>query len=305
MIFIESYFQLIKDFFYSSPVNPLTLTLKMIIILSLFALSTILTFRLLSTASVRLRMSNYRHRYQGVDSKANSKYYVNYRSRFLIFIDEKLKNNGRPFGLTAVKYILFKFIFSLIAIVPLLLIHGKVIIILIFFICGFFILDLVLVIDSRDNKKRIELDMPNIINNLFMQLEANVPFVDCLNTLHMSAENSKLLKEGLKEFNIRFTMNDFDIDAACNDLEKSFSNVTLSTLLMAFRQYKDSGKMKDILKRQYELHLKKEEEAIENSSNSIIKTAAVSTVLIAINCVLMIVYPMYISMNENMYSILK
>jgi Flp pilus assembly protein TadB len=223
----------------------------------------------------------------------------------LIFIDDKLKNNGRPFGLTAVKYILFKFIFSLIAIVPLLLIHGKVIIILIFFICGFFILDLVLVIDSRDNKKRIELDMPNIINNLFMQLEANVPFVDCLNTLHMSAENSKLLKEGLKEFNIRFTMNDFDIDAACNDLEKSFSNVTLSTLLMAFRQYKDSGKMKDILKRQYELHLKKEEEAIENSSNSIIKTAAVSTVLIAINCVLMIVYPMYISMNENMYSILK
>jgi len=300
---ISTYLDYLRSYFLYEPVNPSIIILKITLFVSLFILCIWLAYRLLSSLSVGFRLHNAKYRSQLNWVKPVLK--VKYKSALLLLIDEKLKRNGRPMGLTAKKYVSYKISLILLIATSTRFTSIKIPVIVMFGLAAFFLVDLLLIIDSRDNKIRIDEDMPIILNNLYMQLEAKVPFVECISTLHMSAENSKLLKAGLKEFSIRFAMNDFDIDAACNELEKKFSNVSLSILLMAFRQYKDSGKMKEILKRQYELHLKKEEEMLEASSNSILKMAAVSTILIGINCILMIVYPMYVSMTENMYNVMK
>jgi hypothetical protein len=221
------------------------------------------------------------------------------------FIDKCLRMNGYPLGLSVSRYLIIKFFLTVIFAVPPLIANARLHFIFIFAAIGFFAIDILLVIDAADNRKRIESDMPNLINNLYMQLEAGIPFKDCLEILHQSVIYSKVLKDALKELQIRFIMKEHNIVLVCDEIEKDFNNVSFSILLMAFRQYTDSGKMKNILHRQNELHMKKEEELIYRESKQILSLAVISTVLIAINCVLMLVWPMFSLMNDKMNELLK
>lgn len=234
----------------------------------------------------------------------SSKYYPK-KDKLIYFnayknkIENQLFNLEYPYKISLRKYLFLKYVFSLFILLISIINYRSIFVPLVLFLISFFVVDYLLYSYKKNEKIQLINELRKLISSLILCLTSYTSLKDALK-ISIEALDYKRFKEAYKDFIYFYEMSGFNINQASKKLEDKFSSYELNLFLSVLRQSEREGnllenleKCEDTLNFNYFKYLKRK-------SATRLLYVALGTVLSLINIILIVMYPIFIQVVNNL-----
>lgn len=228
-----------------------------------------------------------------------SKNKKNFVSRYINKIESKLFNLGYPYKLSTKKYIVFKYILPIVFFIISILNYGSLRIPLIIFLVSFFTPNYLIYSYTKNENNILINEIKNFTNSIVLSLSAYGTLEYALNIAKNTLTYPRFIQE-VDKFIYEYKMHGYNIKQAALGLEKKFNSYELSLFLSTLIQGDSEGnlledleKFSETLELNYFKYLKKK-------SAERLMYVTLGTVLSLVNIVLVVMYPMFKQVVDNL-----
>ena len=228
-----------------------------------------------------------------------SKSKKNFVSSYINRIESKLFNLGYPYKLNTKKYIVFKYFLPIIFFIIGILNYVSIKIPLIIFLIFFFTPNYILYSYTKNERNILINEIKNLTNSIVLSLSAYGTLEYALNIAKNSLTYPRLIRE-FNKFIYEYKMNGYNIKKAALNLENKFNSYELSLLLSTLIRGDVEGnllenleKFVDTLELNYFKYLKKK-------STERLMYVTLGTVISLINIILVVMYPIFKQVLDNL-----
>ena len=165
---------------------------------------------------------------------------------FLKSKDEFLSKQGYPLNLNIISYYGVKIFLSLLFFAAACVNYKSSIISIIFFIIGYFLIDLYILLNKKNRDKEICTDLLNVLNSISLQLAANITLKDSLKKQFEICKN-KDFKRALLEFSNKYELSELNAEKPLMELKNKFDILELNMFCNALIEYNKVENIIEIL----------------------------------------------------------
>ena len=215
-----------------------------------------------------------------------------------------LKKQGYPLRLDSIRYYLFKSILALLFLCAGLKNYDSIIFSIIISLIGYFFIDFYIALNKKSRDAEICSDLYNVVNSLCLQLSAHVSLKD---SIKMQFENcrNKDLKLALIEFSACYELSELNIDEAVNVLNNKFEIMEITMFCNALAEYSQTGNVIEILDNLAEGLGEKQVSKMKEDTRTKIIYITIGVIMALTNIILLVFYPLFISLGQNFNNIFK
>jgi len=223
----------------------------------------------------------------------------NFISAYINKIESRLFNLGYPYKLSTKKYILFKYLLSTTIFIIAIINYKSIKVPLILFIISFFIPNYLIYSYTKSEKNILINDIKNLTNSIVLSLSAYGTLEYALSIAKTNLTHPRFVLE-FDKFIYEYKMHGYNIKQAATNLEKKFNSYELSLFLSTLIQGDSEGnlledleKFSETLELNYFKYLKKK-------SAERLMYVTLGTVLSLVNIVLVVMYPIFKQVIDNL-----
>lgn len=215
-----------------------------------------------------------------------------------------LSKQGYPYKLDVIRYYFLKIILAIIFFVAGVINYNSLMHAVIFAVIAYFLIDISILIHKKNRDSEICNDLLNVVNSICLQLSANVLLKDSLKKQYENCTN-KDFKKAMIEFSTSYELSELNIEYAIKNLNDKFDILEVDMFCNALNEYTKSGDIINILENLSEsLSLKQIEKIRETTRNKIIYITT-GVVLALMNIILLVFYPLFISVGQGFNNIFR
>ena len=227
---------------------------------------------------------------------------TNYKeSRIYKRIDIFLLKAGNPMNITPAIYIFIKLILMILIPVYAYINYKNFIMPLFGLITGFFVLDIIIIIEKNNRKIRILNDLPDIIDSLKIQVSSGVPLTASIQELYKIPRDKEFSKL-LQLLSARYSLSK-DMDSAIAEFKKHFDMIEIEGLCLTLEQNEKTGSSLQLLENQSEVLQSNYFMKIQRETKKKEYVVIVCMILILMNIATVILYPIVSQINQSLDSI--
>ena len=214
-------------------------------------------------------------------------------------VETKLFNLGYPYKLNAKKYITFKYIFSITILILAILNYKSIKIPIILFLISFFTPNYLINNHTKNEKNILINEVKNITNSVILSLSAYGTLEQALLTAKNTLQHPRLIKE-FEKFIYEYKMYGYNIKQAAINLENKFKSYELSLFLNTLIQGEKEGNLLEDLKKFSETLDLNYFKYLKKKSAERLMYVTLGTVISLLNIVLVVMYPIFKQVIDNL-----
>lgn len=221
---------------------------------------------------------------------------------FLKSKDEFLSKQGYPLNLNIISYYATKVILSAIFVISASINYNSLIIAIIFFLIGYFLIDLFIILNKKTRDAEICTDLLNVSNSISLQLSANIMLKDSLKKQFEICKN-KDFRRAMLEFSTKYELSELNTEKPLQDLKNKFDILELNMFCNALMEYNKVENIIEVLENLSEILKVKYIERLREATRTKILYITCGVVLALGNIILLIFYPLFISLGQGFNTI--
>ncbi len=217
--------------------------------------------------------------------------------------EQKLKQAGRPWGLSADGFIGMKIILPLtMAAIQTYLRSNLYYLIIVSLLC-FFLPDILIILITNDRKKEIKKELPDVVDIFESTV---VSGIDVGTSFNLAAEyvNGKELKKELSLLAAKYAVTK-DKDQALLDFRNNINMYDTDLLVLALMQDNKTGRAQDMLESLAHAQANNMIAMVEKNAKAVEYRVLMVCSLMAVSTALMIFYPYFLILDSGMSNIFK
>lgn len=215
-----------------------------------------------------------------------------------------LSKQGYPLKLDSIRYYFFKVMLFLIFLIAGLQNYDSIIISIIFSLIGYFFIDIYIYLNKRSRDVSICNDLYNVTNSLCLQLSAHMTMKDALKFQFENCKNMDL-KLAMIEFSTSYELSELNIDVATNRLKNKFEILEIDMFCNALEEYNQTGNVIEILENLSETLAEKQVTKLKEDTRAKVIYTTFGVIIALINIIMLVFYPLFISIGQNFNNIFK
>lgn len=233
-----------------------------------------------------------------------------YLKNFLIKInyfkhkDEFLSKQGYPLNLNIFTYYVFKIILLLFFMLSASINYGEKIIVVVFSIIGYFLIDIYILINKKTRDAEICTDLLNVVNSISLQLSAHITLKESLKKQFEICEN-KDFKRAMLAFSTKYELSELSVEKAIQELKSKFELTEINMFCNALKEYNKVENIKEVLENLSEMLRKKYIDKLKQTTRTKILYITCGVVVALGNIILIIFYPLFISIGQGFNTIFR
>lgn len=224
------------------------------------------------------------------------------KSNFLNSKDKLLSKQGYPLNLNAVTYYIAKILLASIFFLSASFNYNSVLLSIIFPIIGYFLIDMYIFINKKTRESAICEDLLNVTNSISLQLSANIPLKDSLKKQFEICKN-KDFKKAMLEFSTNYELSELSIEKSLKILQDKFDITEINMFCNALSEYNKVGDITEVLENLTEILKTKYIEKLKETTKKKIVYITLGVIIALCNIVLIIFYPLFISIGQGFSTI--
>lgn len=256
---------------------------------------TLLVYNLISYFQIKRKQKNILNSNNIYLSKSKK----NFVNRYINKIESKLFNLGFPYKLSTKKYIAFKYFLPIVIFIIAVINYSSIKIPLILFLISFFTPNYLIYSYTKNEKNILINEIKNLTNSIVLSLSAYGTLEYALNVAKNTLTYPRFINQ-FDKFIYEYKMQGYNIKQAAISLDKKFNSYELSLFLNTLVQGDSEGnlledleKFSETLELNYFKYLKKK-------SAERLLYVTLGTVLSLINIVLVVMYPIFKQVIDNL-----
>ena len=226
------------------------------------------------------------------------------RLNFLKTKELFLKKQGYPLRLDSIRYYLFKIILASLFLMAGLRSYDSIIYPIILSLIGYFFIDFYLIINKKSRDAEICSDLYNVVNSICLQLSAHVSMKDSLKHQFQNCKNDDM-KMALIEFSTTYELSELNIDKAIKVLENRFDILEINMFCNALSEYNNTGNVIEILENLSDSLAEKQVLKMKDDTRTRIIYITFGVIIALVNIIMLVFYPLFISLGQNFNNIFK
>lgn len=215
-----------------------------------------------------------------------------------------LSKQGYPLRLDSIRYYLFKLLLSTLFFVASYKNYDSIIFSIILSLIGYFFIDVYIMVNKRSRDAEICNDLYNVVNSICIQLSAHVSMKDSLKKQFENCKNNDL-KRALIEFSTTYELSELNIDKAIKVLENKFDILEINMFCNALSEYNNTGNVIEVLENLAESLGEKQVVKMKDDTRTKVIYITMGVLLALTNIILLVFYPLFISVSQNFNNIFK
>lgn len=238
-----------------------------------------------------------------------SKSYDKFNQIFLIYpkkyiekVEQKLFKLNYPYKITTKKYLVIKYFLSPIVFLMSLINYQNKLMATIISAISFFYLDYMIYSFKKSEKVLIINELKNLVNNIIICLSAYTTLIDALK-VSIKALEYKRLKEELDKFVLSYEIYGYDIQKASNLLDGKFDSYELDMFINILKQSEKEGNILENLEKFISVLDLSYFKYLKRQSAKRLLNVTLGTVLLLVDIALIVMYPIFIQVTENLQTI--
>lgn len=264
----------------------------------LMVILTIIIYKLLDKYLIEQKGKNITG---GVSSNFNIKIATmpNWINKYLSGVKNKLFNLNHPYGLNLKKYILIKYILSIMFFIISIINKNSILVSLIILIAMYFMPNLLIRIFKNNERILVIKSLRNIVNTMIISLSASLTLEDAIKSSLVAIDYKRLKKE-FETFISNYRTYGYNMKRAINIFKEKFGYYEIDLFASTLLNSENDGNIMQSLEKynmvldiSYSKYLAK-----ENSKRLLYLTFG--TVLSLVNIIIIVMYPMFIEVAENL-----
>ncbi len=224
------------------------------------------------------------------------------KSNFLNSKDKLLSKQGYPLNLNAVTYYIAKILLASIFFLSASFNYNSVLLSIILPIIGYFLIDMYIFINKKTRESAICEDLLNVTNSISLQLSANIPLKDSLKRQFEICKN-KDFKKAMLEFSTNYELSELSIEKSLKILQDKFDITEINMFCNALSEYNKVGDITEVLENLTEILKTKYIEKLKETTKKKIVYITLGVIIALCNIVLIIFYPLLISIGQGFSTI--
>ena len=224
------------------------------------------------------------------------------KSNFLNSKDKLLSKQGYPLNLNAVTYYIAKILLASIFFLSASFNYNSVLLSIILPIIGYFLIDMYIFINKKTRESAICEDLLNVTNSISLQLSANIPLKDSLKRQFEICKN-KDFKKAMLEFSTNYELSELSIEKSLKILQDKFDITEINMFCNALSEYNKVGDITEVLENLTEILKTKYIEKLKETTKKKIVYITLGVIIALCNIVLIIFYPLFISIGQGFSTI--
>ncbi len=216
--------------------------------------------------------------------------------------DEFLSKQGYPLKLNIFKYYIVKIGLAVLFMIAAYINYSSIYITIIFLLIGYFLIDVYILINKKSRDNEICTDLLNVINSISLQLSAHITLKDSLKKQFEICQN-KDFKKAMLAFSTKYELSELSIDNAIQELKSKFDILEINMFCNALKEYNKVENIKEILDNLSETLKKKYIDKLKEATRTKIIYITCGVILALGNIILIIFYPLFISIGQGFNTI--
>ena len=215
-----------------------------------------------------------------------------------------LSKQGYPLKLDSIRYYMLKLMLVVIFFTAASVNYKSIIMAILLAILGYFFIVFYIAFYKKSRDSEICNDILNIANSVCLQLSSHISLKDSLKMQYDNCKN-KDFKKAMIEFSTCYELSELNIDAAIKNLNNKFEIIELDMFCNALSEYHRSGNIIEILENLADGLSEKQMEQIREITRSKIIYITLGVILALTNIILLIFYPLFVSVGQGFQTIFK
>ena len=233
-------------------------------------------------------------------------YFKNFISKinFLKTKDLFLSKQGYPLKLDSIRYYLFKVSLGLLFLFAGIINYNSVFLGTFLGFLGYLFVDFYIFLNKKTRNSQICTDLYNVINSICLQLSAHVSLKDSLKYQYENCHN-KDFKKSMIEFSTAYELSELNIDTATKILKDKYDILEIDMFCNALSEYNKVGDIVEILENLSTNLEEKQIDSIKDATRTKIVYITLGVIIALMNIILLIFYPLFLSLGQGFNNIFK
>lgn len=223
---------------------------------------------------------------------------------FLKTKDLFLSKQGYPLRLDSIRYYLLKSSLGLLFLYAGIVNYNSMFIGIILSLLGYFFIDVYIYLNKKSRDTQICTDLYNVISSICLQLSAHVSLKDSLKYQYENCQN-KDFKKSMIEFSTAYELSELNIETATKLLREKYDILEIDMFCNALGEYNKVGNIVEILENLSGNLEQKQIDPIKDITRSKIIYITLGVITALINIILLVFYPLFISVGQGFNNIFK
>ena len=223
----------------------------------------------------------------------------NFVNRYINKIESKLFNLGYPYKLSTKKYIAVKYLLPLMIFIIAVFNYKSIKIPSILFLISFFTPNYLIYNHTKDEKNILINEIKNFTNSMVLSLSAHGTLEYALNIAKNTLTYPRFIQE-VNKFIYEYKMYGYNLKKAAINLEKKFASYELTLFLGALIQGDSEGNLLEDLKKFSETLELNYFKYLKKKSAQRLMYVTLGTILSLTNIVLVVMYPIFKQVIDNL-----
>lgn len=223
---------------------------------------------------------------------------------FLKTKDLFLLKQGYPLRLDSLRYYTLKITLSLIFFIAGVKNYDSNITAVILALIGWFFIDVYIFVNKKSRDSEICNDLYNVTNSICLQLSSHVSLKDSIKYQFQNCKN-KDFQKAMIEFSACYELTELNIDNAVNVLNSKFDILEINMFCNALTEYNKTGDVVEILENLASNLGEKQIDVIKDQTRTKIVYITIGVIIALINIILLVFYPLFISLGQGFDNLFK
>ena len=215
-----------------------------------------------------------------------------------------LLKQGYPLRLDSLRYYTLKITLSLIFFIAGITNYNSSLVAILLASMGWFFIDIYIMVNKKSRDSEICNDLYNVTNSICLQLSSHVSLKDSIKYQFQNCKN-KDFQKAMIEFSTCYELTELNIDKAIQTLNSRFDILEINMFCNALSEYNKTGDVIEILENLASSLGEKQIDVIKEQTRTKIIYVTIGVIIALINIILLIFYPLFISLGQGFDTLFK
>jgi len=251
----------------------------------------------------QLRKLSHKRKQKHLTNEIKFKNFIS-KINFLKTKDVFLKKQGYPLRLDSIRYYILKISLSLLFLIAGIKNYDSIIFSIILSLIGYYFIDFYILLNKKSRNSEICNDLYNVTNSVCMQLSSHMSLKDSLKFQFLNCSN-KDFKKAMIEFSTTYELSELNIDTAVKVLKNKFDIMEVDMFCNALSEYNQTSNITEVLDNLSSSLGEKQIDRYKENTRSKIVYITIGVIIALINIILLIFYPLFISLAQGFNNIFR
>ena len=180
--------------------------------------------------------------------------------------------------------------------------YSSICVTIIFSCIGYFFVDLYIFLNKKTRDNEICTDLLNVVNSISLQLSAHITLKDSLKKQFEICKN-KDFKKAMLALSTKYELSELNVENAIQELKSKFDILEINMFCNALKEYNKVENIKEILDNLSEMLKKKYIDKLKERTRIKILYITCGVIIALGNIILIIFYPLFISIRQGFNTI--